>query len=85
MKTLLFTFWLTAFWLLVLAGPTDGLTFEKKYIFSRRERQYVEFVDKCHYHQTSPKSIFTRKKINYYKREINFGTGTRTENYLKVI
>lgn len=47
----------------ILQSSTDGLTFKDEYLFSRKERQYIEFVDKCEYHQSSPKSIFTRKMI----------------------
>jgi N-hydroxyarylamine O-acetyltransferase len=47
----------------ILQSSNDGLIFENEYIFTRKERQYIEFVDKCEYHQTSPKSIFTRKML----------------------
>lgn len=47
----------------ILQSSLDGTSFKNEYIFSRKERQFVEFVDKCHYHQSSPKSIFTRKKV----------------------
>jgi len=36
---------------------------EKQYRFSLEERQLKDFAEMCVYHQTSPESIFTRKKI----------------------
>ncbi len=47
----------------ILQSSTDGEHFSNQYLFSKKERQFVEFVAKCHYHQTSPQSIFTRKKV----------------------
>ncbi len=34
-----------------------------RFIFSLRPRQRAEFSDMCHYHQTSPDSIFTRQRL----------------------
>jgi len=46
-----------------LQSSSNGSSFKDEYIFSRKERQFIEFVDKCQFHQSSPKSIFTRKKV----------------------
>jgi len=35
----------------------------REYSFTLRPRQLSEFAAMCHYHQTSPKSHFTRKRI----------------------
>ena len=36
---------------------------ERQYAFTTQPRAFVDFEPMCHYHQTSPKSIFTRKQI----------------------
>lgn len=40
-----------------------NLDWEPQYVFSLIPRQLSEFADMCQYHQTSPKSSFTRKRI----------------------
>jgi len=41
---------------------TDG-GWKKEYAFTREPRQLSEFAAMCHYHQTSPDSPFTRKRV----------------------
>jgi N-hydroxyarylamine O-acetyltransferase len=38
-------------------------TWSRAYSFTLQPRQVSEFADMCHYHQTSPESHFTRKRI----------------------
>ncbi|MFY0650780.1 MAG: arylamine N-acetyltransferase [Cyclobacteriaceae bacterium] len=47
----------------VLQSSNDSQTFNDEYVFSKKTRQFVEFIGMCQYHQTSPKSKFTQKKI----------------------
>ena len=47
----------------VLSMSDNSIEFEPKYIFTKTERQYIEFIDMCHYHQTNEKSPFTKKKL----------------------
>lgn len=46
-----------------LLASKDSFQYKEEYIFSDVERQYVEFVGMCQYHQTSPESKFTQKKV----------------------
>jgi N-hydroxyarylamine O-acetyltransferase len=41
---------------------TDG-QWKKEYAFTLEPRQLSEFAPMCHYHQTSPESPFTRKRV----------------------
>jgi len=41
---------------------TNGI-WEKQYAFTFQPRAFADFEPMCHYHQTSPESIFTRKQI----------------------
>jgi len=41
---------------------TNGV-WERQYAFTDQPRAFVDFEGMCRYHQTSPKSIFTRKRI----------------------
>ncbi|MEQ9422835.1 MAG: arylamine N-acetyltransferase [Cyclobacteriaceae bacterium] len=47
----------------ILWQSSDASSFERKYIFSTQRRQFIEFVPRCHWQQTSPDSHFTNKKI----------------------
>jgi N-hydroxyarylamine O-acetyltransferase len=42
--------------------PSSG-EWERQYAFTTQPRAFVDFEPMCHYHQTSPESIFTRKQI----------------------
>lgn len=41
---------------------TDG-KWKKEYLFTLQPRQLCDFADMCRYHQTSPESSFTRKRV----------------------
>ncbi|HEX9005772.1 MAG TPA: arylamine N-acetyltransferase, partial [Bacteroidota bacterium] len=43
-------------------SPEDG-TFQPQYRFSTREVEFADFAGMCQYHQTSPRSSFTRQKV----------------------
>jgi N-hydroxyarylamine O-acetyltransferase len=47
---------------LCLEANTDG-AWKKQYLFTLHARQLSEFAAMCHYHQTSPDSPFTRKRV----------------------
>jgi N-hydroxyarylamine O-acetyltransferase len=47
---------------LCLEANTDG-AWMKQYVFTLQARQLSEFAAMCHYHQTSPDSPFTRKRV----------------------
>lgn len=50
----------TGWW---LEESDNGLDFEKKYLFSPKERGIVEFVDRCQYQQRSDDSHFRKQKM----------------------
>jgi N-hydroxyarylamine O-acetyltransferase len=41
----------------------DGGEWERQYRFTLQPRRLGDFADMCHYHQTSPESSFTRKRV----------------------
>ncbi|SMD35261.1 N-hydroxyarylamine O-acetyltransferase [Reichenbachiella faecimaris] len=41
----------------------NSFDYQPKYLFTTKERQYIEFIDMCQYHQTNEKSHFTKKKM----------------------
>jgi N-hydroxyarylamine O-acetyltransferase len=41
----------------------DGAGFVPEYLFSQTPRELDEFQDMCHFHQTSPDSHFTQKRL----------------------
>jgi N-hydroxyarylamine O-acetyltransferase len=47
---------------LCLEANTES-AWKRQYLFSLRARQLSEFAAMCHYHQTSPDSPFTRKRV----------------------
>jgi N-hydroxyarylamine O-acetyltransferase len=47
---------------LCLEANADG-AWKKQYLFTLQVRQLSEFAAMCHYHQTSPDSPFTRKRV----------------------
>lgn len=47
----------------IVQTSDNSLDFEPKYIFTKTERQYIEFIDMCHYHQTNENSHFTKKRL----------------------
>lgn len=54
---------------LELHRSIDGKEFEKQYMFTLKERALSDFNDMCQYHQTSPDSHFTRKRVCTIARE----------------
>lgn len=46
-----------------LQSSDDSISFKDEFIFTMKERQFIEFINMCQYHQSSPKSKFTRNKI----------------------
>lgn len=48
---------------LILKVSKDTSYYESKYIFTLQERQLIQFMEMCEYHQTSPESPFTQKKL----------------------
>jgi len=41
----------------------DGSAWKLEYLFTLKPRELSEFARMCHYHQTSPQSPFTRKRV----------------------
>lgn len=58
-----------------------GNTFTPEYIFSTEERKFIDFTDMCQYHQSSPDSHFTQKKL--ITRPTENGRITLTNTLLK--
>ncbi len=48
---------------LLLKVSTDTTLFKKKTLFTTDERQLIQFMEMCDYHQQSPDSMFTQKKL----------------------
>lgn len=46
-----------------LSVSDDSINYKKKYLFSKELKQFIEFVDMCNYHQTNPKSKFTKRRV----------------------
>lgn len=47
----------------ILNASDNSFDYHPKYLFTTEERQFIEFIDMCHYHQTNEKSHFTKKKV----------------------
>jgi len=56
--------------------------YEPQYIFSLKERRLSDFEEMCNYHQTSPKSHFTQKKM--CSIALRDGRITLTDRNLKI-
>ena len=48
---------------ILLKQSTDTTFFKTKLLFTTQERQMIQFMEMCEYHQQSPESIFTQKKL----------------------
>jgi len=48
---------------LKLARSLDGKEFNDQYIFTKKERALDEYTEMCIHNQTSPKTMFTQKRI----------------------
>lgn len=46
-----------------LLSSNDSEDFKEEYLFTDKERQFVEFIGMCHYHQTAPDSHFRKQKM----------------------
>lgn len=60
----------------------DGSAKATQYIFIKKEREFSEFSGMCNYHQTSPDSHFTQKKL--ISKPTATGRVTLTGNTLKI-
>ncbi|UOQ71925.1 arylamine N-acetyltransferase family protein [Hymenobacter cellulosilyticus] len=47
----------------LLVQKFDGTDFRPEYLFSETPRELTEFAGMCHFHQTSPASHFTQKRL----------------------
>ena len=47
----------------ILSSSKDASDFKQEYIFSAETKQFIEFMPRCVWQQTSPDSHFTQKKI----------------------
>ena len=48
---------------MLLKLSTDTTSFENRTLFTTDERQLIQFMEMCDYHQHSPDSMFTQKKL----------------------
>jgi N-hydroxyarylamine O-acetyltransferase len=48
---------------LILLRQDEGATWQPQYRFTLQPRQHADYLGMCHYHQTSPESSFTRKRV----------------------
>lgn len=48
-------------WTLLARSPDN--VWRQQYVFTLRSHQLADFAEMCHYHQTSPESHFTRKRV----------------------
>ena len=68
---------------LLLQFSSNASNFETKYRFAFEEKQIIQFMEMCEYHQTSEKSIFTQRKLITIKTED--GRVTLTDKKLKIL
>ncbi|TGE22435.1 arylamine N-acetyltransferase [Hymenobacter aquaticus] len=66
----------------LLVQKFDGSSFQPEYLFSETPRELTDFAGMCHFHQTSPDSHFTRKRL--CTRATPTGRVTVTGNTLKI-
>jgi N-hydroxyarylamine O-acetyltransferase len=48
---------------LILEARQDDETWQAEYRFNLQPYQYTDYAERCHYHQTSPESHFTQKRV----------------------
>jgi N-hydroxyarylamine O-acetyltransferase len=65
-----------------MVSKTEGETKTPEYIFTRKKRELYEFKEMCHYHQISPDSHFTHKRL--ISKPTETGRITITGNTLKI-
>ena len=68
---------------LILQQSDDCSVFQSKYLFTRKEKQPIQFLERCAFHQTSRESNFTQQKI--ITRLTEKGRVTLTERKLKIL
>lgn len=47
----------------LLTMSEDGVSYTNRYFFMPKQRRFVEFVGRCRWQQTSPDSLFVKKKM----------------------
>jgi len=67
---------------LILQQSDDYSTFRSKYLFTLDEKQPIQFMGRCEFHQTSGASHFTQQKL--LTRLTKTGRVTLTEKKLKI-
>lgn len=68
---------------LLLQFSSNASRFQTKYRFALEEKQIIQFMEMCEFHQTSEKSPFTQKKLITIKTED--GRVTLTDRKLKLL
>lgn len=68
-------------YLIVRKHISDKL-FQDQYIFTFRERNLEDFAGMCEYHQTSPESSFTHRKL--CSMPTDYGRKTLTDRHFKI-
>lgn len=68
---------------LILKVSNDTSYFQTKYLFTTEEKQLIQFMEMCEYHQSSPGSPFTQKKL--ISQLTPNGRVTLTERKLKIL
>lgn len=68
---------------LILQQSSDYSVFHSKYLFTLDEKQPIQFMEMCEFHQTSPKSHFTQQKL--ITRLTSKGRVTLTERKIKTL
>lgn len=66
-----------------LQVSSDSNSFITKYKFEPKEREFIQFIDQCENHQTSPTSPFRQKKL--ITRLTENGRITLTDRQLKIM
>ena len=68
---------------LILKVSNDTNYFKSKYLFTTEEKQLIQFMEMCEYHQNSPESPFTGKKL--ISQLTPNGRVTLTDKKLKIL
>lgn len=67
---------------LTLMERRSGKEWQAQYRFTLKPYGFADYVEMCHYHQTSPKSHFTQKRI--CTRATQFGRVTLDEKHVSI-
>ncbi|MEP0985844.1 arylamine N-acetyltransferase [Ekhidna sp.] len=67
---------------LILKESTDSVHYWSKLLFTLEERQLIQFIEMCDFHQSSPDSPFTQKKL--ITKLTDSGRVTLTDRVLKI-